>query len=70
MNPTNTPATTAEYLRAMRGPVLLIVLGLLLAIDHLGSFSFRHTWPVLLIVIGLMFLLEHLAPSAGPQGRI
>ena len=43
---------------AARGPVLLITLGVLLMIDHLGTVSFGRTWPVLLIVFGLFKLLE------------
>jgi hypothetical protein len=48
----------ANYIGAIRGPILLITLGTILAIDHSGSFSFSRTWPVLVIVIGLMKLLE------------
>ena len=38
-------------LRAIRGPLLLITLGTLFAIDHFGRISFWRTWPVLLIVL-------------------
>lgn len=47
-----------NYISAMRGPILLITLGTILAIDHFGSYGFSRTWPVLIIVIGLMKLLE------------
>jgi uncharacterized protein YaaW (UPF0174 family) len=43
---------------AVRGPVMLIALGVLLAIDHFGSAGFGRTWPVLLIVFGLFKLAE------------
>lgn len=43
-------------LRAIRGPVTMIVLGILFLIDHLDYYSFRQTWPVLLIVMGLLTL--------------
>jgi hypothetical protein len=46
------------FLCAVRGPVLLITLGVLLSIDHFGSVGFARTWPVLLIVFGLFKLLE------------
>lgn len=46
------------FLCAVRGPVLLITLGVLLSIDHFGSVSFARTWPVLLIVFGLFKLME------------
>ena len=47
------------FFRAIRGPVLLITLGVLLSIDHFGSVSFARTWPVLVIVFGLFKLMEH-----------
>jgi hypothetical protein len=47
-----------SVLTAIRGPVLLITLGVLLSIDHFGTVSFGRTWPVLLIVFGLFKLLE------------
>ncbi len=37
---------------------MLIILGVLLAIDQLGAYSFGRTWPVLLIVFGLFKLAE------------
>jgi uncharacterized protein YaaW (UPF0174 family) len=43
---------------AIRGPVMLILLGALVAIDHAGSVSFTRTWPVLLIVFGVFKLAE------------
>jgi hypothetical protein len=43
---------------AIRGPVLLITLGILLAVDHFGIVSFWRTWPALLIVFGLFKLIE------------
>ena len=46
------------FLCAIRGPVLLITLGVLLSIDHFGPVSFARTWPVLLIVFGIFKLME------------
>ena len=43
---------------AVRGPLLLITLGSLLALDQFGKMSFARTWPALLIVFGLSKLLE------------
>lgn len=62
----------ADLMRAIRGPVTLIVLGALFAIDHLGPFSFRQTWPVLLIVFGILTLFSreqrppYVPPPPGP----
>lgn len=43
---------------AIRGPILLITLGALLAIDQFGVYSFGRTWPALLIVFGIFKLAE------------
>jgi hypothetical protein len=56
-----------DFLRAIRGPVLMMTLGTLLAIDHFGNYGFSRTWPVLIIVIGLMKLLERgVGPKSSP----
>lgn len=47
-----------NFMCAIRGPVLLIVLGILMAIDQMGSYSFSRTWPALLIVFGVLKLAE------------
>lgn len=49
---------TPGVLCAVRGPVMLITLGVLLSMDHLGTVSFARTWPVLLIVFGIFKLAE------------
>lgn len=49
---------SSALLRAMRGPIMLIAVGTLAAVDHFGPFGFRQTWPALFIVFGLMKLLE------------
>lgn len=45
---------------AIRGPILLIAVGVLFAIDHAGIFGIRQSWPVLLVLAGLLKLFEHL----------
>jgi hypothetical protein len=45
-------------MRAVTGPLLLITLGVLLALDHLGRVNFGRTWPALLIVFGACKLME------------
>lgn len=57
--------TVGALLRAMRGPLLLMVLGALLAQARFGGISFTKTWPVLLIVLGLLKLAERLASRPG-----
>jgi len=56
----------APLLRAIRGPVTLITLGVLFTLDHFTPYSFSQTWPVLLIVFGLLSLIRHSIP-AGPM---
>lgn len=53
--------TAAALIRATRGPILLIMLGSLMAIQRFQDISFTKTWPVLLIALGLLKLLERLA---------
>jgi membrane-associated PAP2 superfamily phosphatase len=57
--------------RAVRGPVMLMTLGGIMAIDHFGPYNFGRTWPVLLIVLGFFKLLERMAArqSASAEGR-
>jgi hypothetical protein len=52
-----------SFLLAIRGPVLLVALGLLMTADQLDRMSFSRTWPVLLILFGLFKLAEHLGPK-------
>jgi hypothetical protein len=49
-------------MRALRGPLLLITLGVLLTIDYGGGITFGRTCPVLLIVFGLCKLAEYASP--------
>lgn len=48
----------ALLMTAIRGPVLLITLGVLFVVDTFGSWGFSRTWPVLIIVFGVLKLLE------------
>ncbi len=64
--------SAAEYVKAIRGPVTLIVVGALFLVDHFTEYSFRQTWPVLLIVFGLLTLVgrearpRYVPPPPGP----
>jgi len=42
---------------AIRGPITLITIGTLFAVDHFTLYGFDRTWPILLIVFGALSLL-------------
>lgn len=52
MTPTN------SFVAAIRGPILMITVGVLFAMDRMGGYDFSQTWPVLIIVFGLLTLFE------------
>ena len=57
----------ALFVQAIRGPVLLITVGVLFAMHQAGIISFSRTWPLIIIVIGLVKLFERMvAPPAYP----
>ncbi len=62
----------ANLIAALRGPVVLMLLGGLFALDQNQGPSFTNTWPALIIVYGFFKLLEALAaknslPMGGAQ---
>lgn len=59
-----------SLIRAIRGPVTLITVGVLFAMNNFTPYRFHQTWPVLLIVFGLLSLVrrgvEPLPPPPAP----
>ena len=51
---------------AIRGPVTLITLGVLFALNNFTAYGFDKTWPVLLIVFGLLSLMRRGMEPAPP----
>ena len=47
---------SSALLRAIRGPIIMITIGVLFALDEFSILSFRQTWPAILIVVGLLNL--------------
>jgi hypothetical protein len=47
---------SAAFLRAVRGPVMMITVGILFALDNFTQFGFSRTWPILLVVSGILSL--------------
>ena len=60
----------ALFIQAIRGPIVLITVGILFAIHQAGKLSFAQTWPLILIVIGFMKLLERLVGKPVPPGGV
>jgi hypothetical protein len=57
-----------QVIRAIRGPITLITLGVLFALQNFTRFGFDQTWPVLLIVFGLLSLMQRgAAPPRATQ---
>jgi hypothetical protein len=57
-----------QIIRAIRGPITLITLGTLFALQNFTRFGFDQTWPVLLIVFGLLSLMQRgAAPPRATQ---
>ena len=61
MNPNNPPQSGAHnsLIDAVRGPILLVTLGLLMAADQMDRISIDRTWPALLILFGLLKLAAY-----------
>jgi len=49
--------TSASLIQAIRGPLMLIMLGTLVAMDYFGVYGFGRTWPILIILFGILKLL-------------
>ena len=61
----------SAFLQAIRGPIMLITLGTLVAMDYFGIYGFGRTWPVLIILFGILKLLERAVtrPVPAPDNR-
>ena len=55
-----------SVIRAIRGPVILITIGGLFALNNFTRYHFDQTWPVILIVFGLMSLLRRGVETSAP----
>ena len=59
-----------ELIRAIRGPIILITVGTLFALDHMTPYGFQQTWPVILIVVGLLTLAGRATRTGPPAGGV
>ena len=60
-------ANDRSLVRAIRGPITLITVGVLFALNNFTPYSFDKTWPVLLIVFGLLSLLKRGMEPPAPE---
>jgi hypothetical protein len=63
----------ALFAQAIRGPILLITVGVLFAIQQAGVLPFSRTWPLIIIVVGVVKLVERMnaqppTPNASGSG--
>ncbi len=56
----------SAVIQAVRGPLMLITLGALVAIDYAGIYGFWRTWPILIIVFGVLKLVERANAKPAP----
>jgi hypothetical protein len=55
-----------SVVRAIRGPICLITIGGLFALNNFTRYRFDQTWPVILIVFGLLSLLKRGVETSAP----
>lgn len=60
-------ASERSTIRAIRGPVTLITIGVLFALNNFTPYRFDQTWPVILIVFGLFSLLGRSLERVPPR---
>ena len=59
-----------SLMHAIRGPIMMITLGVLFALNQMTTFTFGKTWPALLIVLGILSLGDHFSgPKSGSVSR-
>jgi hypothetical protein len=60
-----------SLIRAIRGPITLITIGVLFVLQNFTRYGFDQTWPVILIVFGLLSLLgRRMEPAPPPPGPV
>jgi hypothetical protein len=61
-------ANSNELIHAVRGPIILITIGILFALDNFTPYGFHQTWPVILIVVGVLTLAARASRTGSPSG--
>jgi len=60
----------ASFVQAIRGPILLILIGVLFAMHQAGVLHFSQTWPLIIIMIGVLKLIERMAMPQSPASPV
>ncbi len=61
----------ALFAQAVRGPILMITIGVLFAMHQADIIPFSRTWPLIIIVVGVVKLAERIGtphPPIPPAG--
>ena len=53
-------------LRRLRGPLILVTIGVMALLNQYDVLSFGRSWPLILIVIGILMLAERIALTQMP----
>lgn len=64
--PSQRAYTHAERMRGLVGPVVLLTIGTLTLLEHMGGPRWHRTWPILLLAIGITKLMERQTPPPPP----
>jgi hypothetical protein len=54
------------FIRRLRGPAFIILVGITALLNQWGVLSFGHSWPLYLILAGVLMLAERAALAAAP----
>jgi hypothetical protein len=54
------------FIRRLRGPAFIILVGITALLHQWGVLSFGHSWPLYLILAGVLALAERAAIAAAP----
>ncbi len=63
-------ASERPLVSAIRGPIMLIVVGTLFALAQFTPYGIHRTWPVLLIALGLLKLLDRVGRGDEPPSGV
>ena len=54
------------WIRRLRGPVFLLLVGIIALLNEADILTWHHAWPLFLIVLGVLMLAERAALAGAP----